>query len=411
MKRIEINGIYYKLSANRAEVTSSQDKNNYSGIITIPSSIHYNRKKYSITNIGKEAFENCGNLIEVNIPDSVKSIGERAFCRCEKLTKVNIANSVTNIEKGAFYGCEKLTAIYIPQNVINIAAGAFGMCYSLTEIKVDADNQIYDSRDDCNAILEKATNTLITGCKDTTIPNSVTNIGDYAFAMNICLEKINIPNSVTNIGVGAFMFCNSLTKIDIPNSVRSIKERAFESCKNLTELIIPNSVMSIGDYAFMACTNLTEIEVKPGNVTYDSRNNSNAIIETKTNTLIAGCKNTKIPNTVTSIGDGAFSHFDNLSTINIPDSITHIGKEAFLFCCSLTEITIPGRIINIGDYAFNGCINLTKFICNAEIPPICKHKALDFIKESCVLFVPKGSIETYQKASQWNEFSIMEIIK
>ena len=143
---------------------------------------------------------------------------------------------------------------------------------------------------------------------------------------------IKFDGNVTSIGNWAFFQCSSLTSITIPNSVTSIGDNAFRGCSGLTSIAIPNSVTSIGDYAFRGCSGLTSIIVESGNTKYDSRNNCNAIIETATNTLIAGCKNTEIPNSVTSIGGYAFS-----------------------YCTGLTSITIPNSVKNIGDYAFRGC--------------------------------------------------------
>ena len=144
-----------------------------------------------------------------------------------------------------------------------------------------------------------------TGLTSVTIPNSVTRIRDYAFDGCYGLTSVTIPNSVTSIGISAFNGCTGLTSIIIPNSVTSIGSFAFKNCTGLTSITIPNSVTSISNRAFNGCSKLTEIVVKEGNTVYDSRENCNAIIETATNTLITGCENTIIPNSVTSIGSSA----------------------------------------------------------------------------------------------------------
>ena len=208
------------------------------------------------------------------------------------------------------------------------------------------------------------------------IPNSVTNIGYEAFCLCRSLTNINIPNGVTNIGYNAFSDCRSLTNINIPNSVTNIGDAAFSGCSSLTNINIPNSVKYIGDIAFSGCNSLTKIKI-PSSVVYmdgytflgwdgDLYNESKAFIyehqvlfnKDKT-TLIAYRskeKNYIIPNSVTNIGNAAFSGCSSLTKINIPNSVTNIGNEAFECCRSLTKINIPNSVTNIGKRAFLLCI-------------------------------------------------------
>ena len=137
--------------------------------------------------------------------------------------------------------------------------------------------------------------------KNIFINSGVTSIGNGAFLFHSNVSSIDIPNSVTNIGGSAFYGCKGLTSVTIPNSVTSIGQMAFSGCTGLTSVTIPNNITSIGSGAFGGCSGLASIVVGSGNTQYDSRNNCNAIIETATNTLIAGCKTTLIPNSVTSI--------------------------------------------------------------------------------------------------------------
>ena len=217
----------------------------------------------SVTEIGRYAFGGCNGLTSVTIPNSVTSIGQGAFYGCSGLASVTIGNSVTSIGKCAFYGCSGLTSVTIPNSVTSIRQGAFGSCSGLTSIKVESGNSIYDSRENCNAIIETATNTLISGCKKTIIPNSVTSISWYAFYECSGLTSVTIPNSVTSIGDGAFEHCTGLTSVTIPNSVTSIGYWAFCDCSGLTSVIIPNSVTEIGDEAFRGCSGLTRIDAYP----------------------------------------------------------------------------------------------------------------------------------------------------
>ena len=349
----KVAGIYYNL--NPTDKTASVtymglgSSDNYVGNIIIPESTTYNGTTYSVTSIGSWAFSDCSGLTSVTIPNSVTSIGEYAFLRCSGLTSVTIPNSVTYIGESAFYGCSGLTSVTIGNSITSIGNYAFSDCSGLTSV---------------------------------TIPNSVTYIGNGIFLGCSGLTSMTIPNSVTSIGNGAFYGCSGLTSVAIPNSVTSIGESAFRGCSGLTSVIIPNSVTSIGDGAFGGCSGLTSVTVDKNNGTYDSRDNCNAIIETSTNKLIVGCKNTTIPNSVTSIGDRAFEG-----------------------CSGLTSVTIPNSVTSIGKYAFYNCSGLTKLVSLAVEPPICGEGAFEKVdKTTCQLLVPEESINKYKTADQWKEF-------
>ena len=412
---VEIDGIHYLLnsSTNTATVaryTSSTNNNPnaaYKGNITIPASVSYGGTTYTVTSIGDEAFkectgltnisipssvtniggwafEGCTGLASINLPASVTTIGDDAFWCCTGLTSINIPSSVTAIGHGAFHGCTGLTSVSIPASVTTIGNYAFTGCEGLASIKVEAGNIAYDSRENCNAIIETASNTLVAGCMNTTVPNSVTAIGDYAFL----------------------------------------------GCTGLTSFTIPASVTAIGDYAFSDCSGLASIKVEAGNTAYDSRENCNAIIETASNTLVAGCMNTTIPNSVTAIGDGAFLGCTglasisipasvttignrafygctSLTSINIPSSVTTIGYKAFLDCTGLKSISIPASVTAIGDWAFYGCTGLTNIYAEHTDPEAYHSSDYAFSDvpfSTCTLHVPIGSKEAYANTAPWSKF-------
>ena len=319
----------------------------------------------SVTSIGSYAFRGCSGLTSVTIGNSVTSIGDYAFYYCSGLTSVTIPNSVTNIGLGAFADCSGLTSVTIPDSVTSIGYYAFSACSGLTSITVSSGNTVYDSRNNCNAIIETATNTLFSGCQNTTIPNSVTSIGWDAFSGCSGLTSVTIPNSVTSIGYSAFLDCTGLTSVTIPNSVTSIGNHAFAGCSGLTSITIPNSVTSISYEAFADCSGLTSVT---------------------------------IPNSVTSIGGFAFAGCSGLTSITIPNSVTSIGGYAFYGCSGLTSITIPNSVTSIGYYAFSGCSGLDSIVMLPLVPPFGTNDSL-FYGNNALCYVRCGALAAYQAAA------------
>lgn len=246
----------------------------------------------------------------------------------EKITHEGVEYTVTSIAARAFTGCKSLTSVVIPNSVTTIAPLVFDNCINLTSVKVENGNAVYDSRENCNAIIETNTNILVAGCQNTEIPNSVTEIGESAFFRCFYLTSIVIPGSVTGIGVGAFYGCG-LTSVDIPHSVTSI-----------------------GDYAFTNCT--------------------------------------------------------GLSSVTIPNSVTSIGKYAFGFCMSMTTVVIPGSVTSIGALAFGFC-DLTNVYCYAEkVPDTFDGSLFDYSYiEKATLHVPASSIDDYTNTAPWSGFDII----
>ena len=205
----EVDGIYYNITTDGEEVeVTNGNTNNYSGEVTIPSTVEYNSTKYIVTSIGDNAFNGCTSLTSIDIPSSVTSIGRWAFRFCTSLTTVDIPSSVTSIGDQAFYCCYSLTSIDIPSSVTSIGDQVFSGCDSLTSINVSNSNANYYSID--GVLYNKAVTQLICCPSAKTsidIPSSVTSIGDWAFNNCTSLTSIDIPSSVTSIGDYAFYYC------------------------------------------------------------------------------------------------------------------------------------------------------------------------------------------------------------
>lgn len=384
--RVYVNGLYYDLNGYNATVVGCNNSNTN---VTIPRSITYDIYRYTVTSIGSTAFYACYNVTSITIPNSVTSIGDNAFQFCSGLTSIEIPNSVTKISDRTFYGCTKLASIIFPNTITYVGEEAFEQTPWLSN---QPDGLIYVGKvafkykgsmpSGTSITLQEGTvgiaNKAFMYCSGLTnidIPNSVTYIDNNAFYSCKGLTSINIPNSVTSIGNWAFMSCEGLTSIEIPNSITTISAQAFRDCKGARSILIPNSVTTIGGYAFSGCSSLTSIEIPNSvraigngafsscsslttikvandNPCYDSRNNCNAIIETATNTLLTGSKNTLIPQTVKSIGDKAFELLYNLESIVIPSSVESIGTNAFYGCKDLKNVKILGNVNSLGTHAF-----------------------------------------------------------
>jgi len=364
----------YEINPDGRTVTLTKARDGIE-VANIPSSVTINGNTYTVTSIGGASFLGCTSLTSITIPSSVTSIGEVAFRECANLTQVIIPNSVTFIGAGAFYGCTSLTSVAIPKSVTSIEEGAFGDCTGLISISVSA-----------------------------------TSIGIYAFSDCENLTSVAITNNVTSIEEGAFQGCASLSSITIPNSVTSIGNFAFSGCTSLTSITIPGSVTSIGCGAF----DCEILEVSPENTIYDSRNNCNAIIETVTNTLVAGCKNTVIPNSVTAIGFAAFACSETLTSITIPNSVTTIGDYAFYECINLSSITIPNSVILLGCGLFEECTNLSTVYSLSKNPPVVSlvnegGYEVSFDINGATVYVPSESVSAYKSAPVWKTLNIQPI--
>ena len=304
----------------------------------------------SVTNIGEHAFSECHSLKSINIPDSMTRIGYSAFKSCGCLTSISIPPSVTTIEDGTFLGCDSLRNINIPDTVTRIGRSAFEDCDSLTSIN---------------------------------IPPSLTTIEDGTFLCCHSLRNINIPDTVTSIEDYAFSECNSLKNINIPNGVTRIGDSAFFNCNSLISITIPSSVIAIGMNPFCGC----HANLKNESKAFIYEHN---ILFNRDKTVIISYRakeaNYVIPDSVTGIGNGAFSGCDSLTSINIPDSVTSIGWWAFSGCDSLTSINIPDSVTTIGNRAFSGCKSLKSINIPNSVTSIgyCAFEECDYLSPQVI---------------------------
>ena len=301
-----------------------------------------------ITDIGSSAFSNCKNIKNVALPDGLLTLGDSTFGNCSNLEEIFIPKTITSLGSQLFNSCTSLASITIPSSVTRIDS-SFKGCTSLTNITVDSGNTVYDSRNNCNAIIKTSSNTLIAGCKSSTIPSTVTTIGGSAFSGCTSLKSITIPSSVTTIGNRAFSDCTSLTSITISTGVTAIGSEAFSRCTSLKSITIPSGVTTIGESTFSRCTSLKSITI-PSSVT---------TIEYGVFSNCTSLTSITIPSSVTTIGGYAFSNCTSLTSITIPSSVTTIGGSAFRDCTSLTSITIPSSVTLIESNVFSNCKNLT----------------------------------------------------
>ena len=347
----------------------------------------------NVTEIGRAAFMNCSSLSSVVISDSVTSIAENAFSRCENLTSIIIPDNVRSIEEDAFYNCYNLKSIVIPNNVVRIGRGAF----------------------------EHA------GLESITFGNSVRNIESQAFE-GCPLTSVTLPESLDSIGDYAFGYCWNISSITLPNNVRHIGTEAFGYCDPLSShIVIPASVTSMGTNPFAGCYNIPSILVDSNNTVYDSREDCNAVIETATNKLIVGCKNTVIPSSIKIIDDFAFDECEDLISITIPENVTHIGFAAFDHC-GFTSLIIPDSITTIGQHAFQGCKRLQSLVLGksitliegeafgdlkelkqiqikAPVPPSIGSSVFDNVNRGIPVYVPDTSVAAYQADPEWGRFT------
>ena len=326
------------------------------GELIIPETVTYDGIDYNVTKIANSAFLSCIKLEgELVIPNTVTIIGTNAFYHCYRITSVVFGNALEEIQERAFYECLGLRQISdFPESLTELGESAFESCLSLTGTVV-------------------------------------------------------IPPQITTIKKWTFSTCN-ITSVVFPEGLTTIEDDAFIS-SSLTSLHIPASCTSIGAYAFVD-TKLENITVDEVNPVYDSRDDCNALIETSTNTLITGCFNTIFPNSIVTIGEGAFINCDRLKSIDIPEGVTTIKDKVFWDCDSLATVVLPASLHSIGKTAFL-CSGVTSSITSkAVVPPTAIYDSYDYSNNSfggmnrdIPVHIPFGTSQAYSQAPGWNYFT------
>lgn len=352
-----------------------------------------------LTKIGESAFFRCTSLVSIIIPEGVEILEDETFYLCEKMESVTLPNTLKEIQNYAFGCCSKLDNVVIPNGVSTIGSYIFYKCLNLTNLTFEGNvktiyynaftglgtpetpvtltvpkKSYYEAKIDSEGKLYGGYFTIVG------MPSNNIDFAD-ASVKAICIAKwdtdgdgelsIDEAADVKDIGE-AFKENNaikSLNDLVYFTGLTSIPSKAFNYCENLSSIVIPKNVSSFGEYQpLVGCSNLTSIKVDGENKWFDSRNNCNAIIEKNTGVLVAGCKNTVIPDGVTTIGTLAFCIVEDLATLRIPEGVKTIGVQAFYGCTGLKSIHVPSTLKDIGKEAFVNCLSLTDISVDSANP-------------------------------------------
>lgn len=416
-----------------------------------------------IKTIGGSAFSGCSDLTSLAMPNSITSIGTYAFQNCTSLTDVELSNGLTAIPNYAFTGCKALTSVVIPEGVTSIGDYAFQNCSAMTSVDIPSTVNWLGSYDfdGCTALSEVGISDLAAWCQmrfgatkaspffyaktmklngepvtDLVFPEGISTIGAYAFAEYKGLKSVVIGNDVTSIAEGAFQGCRDLKDVTIGSSITSVGQYAFRNCTGMQNLTIGNSVNSIGSEAFYNCGDLRSIVVVKGNSKYDSRDNCNALIETVTNKLLLGCRNTVIPEGIKTIARYAFWNCSGLDYLNIPSSVTSFSgvqshytsiyptvydgsdlKQVEIHCSisytdqslfrelnSLETIILGSEVASLASGTIDKCQNVQTVVSYIQEPFAVSSSTFNFYNtyNTCKLIVPAGTRDAYI-AKGWTE--------
>ena len=406
----------------------------------------------SVTSIGGAAFLECRGLTSVTIGNSVMSIGSEAFYDCRSLTSITIGNSVTSIGEWAFSYCRGLNSVVIGSGVTSIRSSAFsstplkktiwltntppsGFNYASGAVNYVSNEQyninnkvvypflssyfevdgiryvpVSPSERTCDAI-DCTYDSLLTNI---TVPSIVTYQGismtvnkvqPYIFYNNNHIQSVKLGDKVTSIGDGAFGYCSSLKSMVIPKNINSINNYVFDGCTGLKEFIIEDredelTLGSNGSSPLFSSCPLDNVYIG-GNISYKTDKNSGYSPFYRNTSL----RTVIITDKETEISENEFYGCTNLHSFIIGDGVEKFGNWAFSGCSSLQSLSFGSQLNAIGKEAFSDCVSVTEITSKAANPPTCDTQALDDInKWNCKLYVPKGSLTSYQGADQWKDF-------
>lgn len=352
----------------------------------------------SVTVIGDYVFTWSKNLSSIILGNSIRSIGDYAFRSCHRLTSITIPDTVTSIGSYCFKACDDLTSINLPASMVSIGYGAFNECKNLAEVTVAPENLHFSGLD---GVLYNYEMTKLLVCPPAklvntfTIPESVVDIGDWAFSSCSSITSISIPESVTTIGEGSFLGCTGLTTITIPDSVTLLGHNGFEGCEKLSSIILGHSIRSIGNATFRRCSALTEITI-PDSVTSIGW------------AAFANCSNLEkitVGKGFINVENLSFHEFPALTEINVPaDHSTFKSIDGVLYNNELTrlvayprgrvsaEFTIPDSVTAISSYAFYECSKLSILTLGAGITDIDDFGFKDFLGLTYISVSPESEL-------------------
>ncbi len=403
-------GLCYQTASGGVNVIKqSSGLDNYAGLtnVVIPSVVGYNGHNYKVVRVSDQAFRYAQDLESIEIPNSVTMIGASAIFSCPNLKSVKISSSVKTI------GSSNLKE-----------------CPLLEEIWVDPENTVYDSRDNCNALIKTSTNELLIGCNTSFIPGTVESIADYAFFKINGVKNITLPPSVTSVGYQAFAYCYGIEHLSIEGPLSSLGVSAFDCCVSLLDVQLCEGIETISRSCFQDCNSLASINLPQSLTAIDSC----AFMNCKSLASIELGENIKM------IGANAFRYCISLKEIKIPDSVEKLGNNAFFDCYGLFDAYVGQNITTIGNWVFMGCSNLSKLTvmcknadnitgnasvdrlylgeqvesikglnispsivrCYGSVPPVCDENT--FTNYYGRLYVPQGSLKAYATAPYWENF-------